>query len=62
MRVFFFSLHLKTCLLISESGEGKETSIGCLLHVPQVGTEPASQACALTGSQTHDLSVYDTML
>ena len=26
---------------------GKETWIGCLLYVPQLGTQPATQACAL---------------
>ena len=26
--------------------------MGCLLYVPQLGTEPETQACALTGTQT----------
>ena len=29
--------------------------IGCLLHVPQAGTKPATQVCALTRNQTSDL-------
>ena len=36
---------------------GRETSIGCLSRVPQLGTWPATQACALTGNQTSDLLV-----
>ena len=37
----------------------KETSIGCLSYVPQPGTEPATQARALTGNRTLDLLVAD---
>ena len=33
----------------------RETSIGCLSPMPQVGTEPTTKACALTGNQTHAL-------
>ena len=29
----------------------RETSIGCLLRAPQLGTWPTTQACALTGNQ-----------
>ena len=28
---------------------------------PQQGTEPATQACALTGKQTHNILVHRTM-
>ena len=31
-----------------------ETSISCLGHVPQLGVEPPTQACALTRNQTWD--------
>ena len=34
--------------------DGIETSFGCLSHAPQLGTEPAAQACALTGNRTGD--------
>ena len=30
----------------------RETSISSLLYMPQLGTEPATQVCALTGNQT----------
>ena len=46
-------------LLLEMGKEGereRETVIGCLLH-PQLGTWPATQACALTGNQTGHLSV-----
>ena len=35
----------------------RETSTGCLIH-PDRGAKPATQACALTGNQTDDLSMY----
>ena len=41
---------------------GRETSIGCLLYMPQPGTEPVSQACAPTWDGTHDFLVYGTTL
>ena len=50
------------------AGEGKkpqrerETSIVCLLYVPQLGTEPAVQACAPTKSQTRDLWCFGMSL
>ena len=61
----FFNFFL---LLIPEREEGREkerekhwyereTSISCLLHTPWPGTEPATQACALTRNRTCDLSV-----
>ena len=34
-----------------------ETSISCLLDMPQPGTDPATQAYALTGNQTYDPSL-----
>ena len=40
----------------------RETTIGCLLSVPLLGTEPATQACALTGNQTSDPSLGRTTL
>ena len=48
---FFFNPHLR--------GE-KETSTGCLLHVPQPGIEPTTYVCDLTGDWTHKLLVYRT--
>ena len=36
----------------------RETLISCLSHTRWQGTWPATQACALTGNQTGDLSVY----
>ena len=32
----------------------RETLTGCLWHVPLPETEPATQACALTGNRTGD--------
>ena len=39
----------------------RETSIGCLSCVPWPGTEPVTQACALTRNQTGDLLLCGTM-
>ena len=39
----------------------RETSISCLLHVPQPGTKPITKACALTENQSHHLSGYGMM-
>ena len=42
----------------------REKLIGCLLHLPQTGTNPATQACALTsngGKSTGNLSVCGMM-
>ena len=54
LRTFFYP-HSSTCLLILEGkggGErGRETSIHCLPHAPQPGTEPITEACALTRKQ-----------
>ena len=56
----FFKILEKTLFL--ERGEGREkegeeknqgereTLICCLSHMPQRGTKPATQACALTGN------------
>ena len=55
--------------LLLERGEGREkegkkhqcvreTPIGCLLHTPQLGIWPTTQACTLIGNQTSDLSVH----
>ena len=54
--LFFFKDFI---YLLLERGKGereRETAIGCLLR-PQLGTWPATQACALTGNHTGDLSV-----
>ena len=40
---------------------GRETSTGCLSCVPRQESEPATQACALTGNGTCDLSLCGTM-
>ena len=37
---------------VREGEKGRETSIGCFLCTPWSGTEPATQACALTGNRT----------
>ena len=39
----------------------RETSIGCLSYVLQLGIEPATQACVLTRSQTGDLTLCGTI-
>ena len=39
-----------------------ERNIDQLPHMPLVGTWPTTQACALTGNQTHNLSVYRLVL
>ena len=39
----------------------RETPISCLSYAPHLGTEPATQACALTGNQTSDLLLCQTM-
>ena len=36
----------------------RETSIACLWHMPQAGTEPAAQGCALTRNRTHNIPVH----
>ena len=38
-----------------------ERKIICLSHVPQLGTKPTTQACALTWNPTRNLSVCRTM-
>ena len=62
-KLFFFNIYL-----FLERGETKErgreiqrervTSIGCLLYVPQMGTELPTQACGLNENRTRDLSLY----
>ena len=64
---FSFHLHLKICLLILERGKGRENEReGNINRLPliltQLGIEPPTQVCALTGNQTCDLSVYRTTL
>ena len=39
-----------------ESTSEREILIGCLSNAPRLGTEPASQACALTEDQTSNLA------
>ena len=39
----------------------RETSIGCLSYAPQPGTDPATQACALTRNETRDFLLCGTM-
>ena len=52
----FFLFFFKTDFFILERGEGreKERNINVWLPLvhPQLGTWPATQACALTGNQT----------
>ena len=40
----------------------RETSIDCLLYMPPLGIEPATQVCVLSRNQTHHLFMYGTML
>ena len=40
----------------------RETAISCLSHAPQLGTWPTTQACTLTETRTHDLSLCGMML
>ena len=37
-----------------EAERARNIMCGCLLHVPPLGTWPATQACALTGNRTRD--------
>ena len=64
----FQCFFLKTLFIYRERGkegerEGakhwclREVLIGCLSHVPKLGTCPATQACALTGNQICNLLV-----
>ena len=39
----------------------RETSIGCLSYAPQPGTDPATQACALTRNETCNLLLFRIM-
>ena len=52
-------------LLILEGGEregeDRETLIGCLWYMPQTGTKPTTQVCALAGDQTCNLLVHGLM-
>ena len=56
----FFRFHLFLERGKGGRKKGTETLIGCLSHTPTWG--PATQACALTGSSTGDLSVCRPML
>ena len=60
-RIFFFFFYLFQSEGKGGEKRGRETSTGCLLHIPQPGTEPAAQACALTSNQTCELLVCGTM-
>lgn len=41
---------------------GREPSLGCLLYTPQLGIEPITQACALSGNRTIHLLLCGTVL
>ena len=66
-RIFFFFLFSPKdnfSLLFRERGRGRErhqsereASVDCLLYAPILGTKSASQACALAGNWTGDLSL-----
>ena len=45
-----------------ERGRERETLIGCLPYAPWLGTEPATQACTLTGNWTCNPLVYGMTL
>ena len=61
--VFVF---LRFYLYIFRQGEGRkkerERNIGCLLHMLQPGTEPTTQARALTRNQTGDFLLFGPTL
>ena len=58
---FFLLLTLKRRREEEREGENhpceRETLIGCILHIPQPGTEPTTQACTVTRNQTHHILV-----
>ena len=59
IHIYIFFLSFYSFIVFWERGRewerGKETSMpGCLLHAPQLGTWPTTQACALTENQTED--------
>lgn len=40
----------------------RESLFGCLPYMPQLGNEPKTQTCALTGNLTGNLSVHRMMM
>ena len=58
---FLFYPHPRTCLLILERGEGrergKETSIGCLSHTPQLGNRTYNLGPCPDRGWNHELLV-----
>ena len=72
--LFIVLFCLKIFFIFRERGReeerGRETLIGCLTHtplpgtepahMPSLGTEPTTQACALTRYRTGDLSTWGT--
>ena len=59
---FFVLFCLNFIYLFLERGKGgRETLISCLSCVPRPGTEPKTQACAMTRNRTCDLMLCRTM-
>ena len=62
LAVYVFSLSLCLSLFfLREIKRGRETSISCLSYAPRLGTEPATQACALTENWIGGLSLCGMM-
>ena len=66
--VLFFKIFYLFTFREGKGGRGKQISV-CEIYIdqlppahPQPGTRPATQACALTGNQTWDLSVCRQVL
>ena len=64
LNILFFLSSPKD-ILIDFRDEGKEKererNIDCLLYAPQVGTEPETPTCALTGNQTFNVLICGMM-
>ena len=62
--IFFFYHHPRTCLLVLDIGEGRQRERD--IDVRNINwlslVYAATSVCALTGNQTHDLSLYGMML
>ena len=62
----FLNPHLRICFYWFLEREKyqceRETLITCLLYAPQLGMEPATEACTQTENRTRNLLTYRTML
>ena len=63
--IYLFTYFKDFIYLFLERGEGREGKHQCKINIdqllPQPGTEPATQACALTRNPTGNLSLCETM-